>query len=127
MDHHAVRHHVLDDRSIEMKVRERKTDRNKEIYALRQAGVYYHLIAEQYGISVTRVRQIIEVEEAKEGAKKLTKQIENHDIRNLSDSCKKCPDNRQPICHCFDECIYPIEILYEFEDKRYQEAKNGDA
>lgn len=48
-----------------MKVRNRKTERNKEIYALRKAGVYYRKIAEQYGISIIRVRQIIEAEEAK--------------------------------------------------------------
>lgn len=43
-------------------LRNRKTERNKEIYALRKAGVYYHQIAEQYGISIIRVRQIIEAE-----------------------------------------------------------------
>lgn len=46
-------------------LRNRKTERNKEIYALRKAGAYYHQIAEQYGISIIRVRQIIEAEEAK--------------------------------------------------------------
>ena len=45
-----------------MKVRNRKTERNKEIYALRKAGVYYRKIAEQFGISIIRVRQIIEAE-----------------------------------------------------------------
>lgn len=46
-------------------LRNRKTERNKEIYALRKAGAYYHQIAEQYGISIIRVRQIIEAEERK--------------------------------------------------------------
>jgi len=50
-----------------MKVRDRKTERNKEIYALRKSGVIYRQIAEQFGISIIRVRQIIEAEEAKKG------------------------------------------------------------
>ena len=47
-----------------MKKRNRKTERNREIYELRQSGAYYRQIAEKYGISICRVRQIIEVEEA---------------------------------------------------------------
>lgn len=47
-----------------VKKRNRKTDRNKEIYALRKAGAYYRQIGERYGISITRVRQILEVMEA---------------------------------------------------------------
>lgn len=35
---------------------------------MRKAGIYYHLIAKQFGISITRVRQIIEAERAKEAA-----------------------------------------------------------
>lgn len=50
------------------KKRNRKTDRNLEIYALRKAGAYYRQIAEKYGISQTRVVQIIQAEEAKEAA-----------------------------------------------------------
>ena len=51
--------------STEMtKQRNRKTERNKEIYELRKAGAYYHQIAERFNISICRVRQIIEVEEA---------------------------------------------------------------
>lgn len=46
-------------------LRNRKTERNKEIYALRKAGAYYRQIAEQFGISIIRVRQIIEAEERK--------------------------------------------------------------
>lgn len=55
-----------------MKVRNRKTERNKEIYALRKSGVIYRKIAEQFGISIIRVRQIIEAEEAKD-ENKITK------------------------------------------------------
>lgn len=55
----------------------------------------------------------------------MTNQIPAYKKRNLSDSCKDCPDNRQPMCHCFDECIHPIDILYEYEHKRYQEAADG--
>lgn len=51
-----------------VKKRNRKTDRNKEIYALRQAGAYYRQIAEKYGISIIRVRQIIEAQEAADDA-----------------------------------------------------------
>ena len=51
-----------------MKLRNRKTERNKEIYALRKAGIFYWQIAEKFGISICRVRQIIEVERAKEAA-----------------------------------------------------------
>lgn len=47
-----------------LKKRNRKTKRNKEIYALRKEGAYYRQIAERYGISIIRVRQIIEAEEA---------------------------------------------------------------
>lgn len=47
-----------------LKKRNRKTKRNKEIYALRQSGAYYRQIAERYGLSIIRVRQIIEAEEA---------------------------------------------------------------
>ena len=51
-----------------MKMRKRKTERNREIYDLRKAGVIYRQIAERFGISIIRVRQIIEIEEAKEAA-----------------------------------------------------------
>ncbi len=47
-----------------LKKRNRKTDRNKEIYALRKEGSHYRQIAEKYGISIIRVRQIIEAQEA---------------------------------------------------------------
>lgn len=47
-----------------LKKRNRKTERNKEIYALRQQGATYKAIAEKYQICVTRVTQIIEAEEA---------------------------------------------------------------
>ena len=44
--------------------RKRKTKRNKEILALRRSGAYYRQIGERFGISITRVRQILEVMEA---------------------------------------------------------------
>lgn len=43
-----------------MKKRNRKTERNKEICLLRQQGATYKAIAEKYGISICRVRQILE-------------------------------------------------------------------
>ena len=49
------------------KQRNRKTERNKEIYALRQSGAYYRQIAERFNISICRVRQIIEAEASKDG------------------------------------------------------------
>lgn len=39
----------------------RKTERNMAICSDRAAGLYYHQIAEKYGISIIRVRQILEV------------------------------------------------------------------
>lgn len=60
-------------------LRNRKTERNKEIYALRKAGAYYHQIAEQYGISIIRVRQIIEAEEAKHCPNCGAKMVEPHE------------------------------------------------
>lgn len=44
--------------------RNRKTKRNQNIYALRRIGITYRNIAEHYGLSIIRVRQIIEAEEA---------------------------------------------------------------
>lgn len=44
--------------------RNRKTHRNNQICALRRIGISYRLIAWQYGISIIRVRQIIEAQEA---------------------------------------------------------------
>ena len=41
--------------------RNRKTERNREIVAYRKAGVSYRQIAEHFGISIIRVRQIIDV------------------------------------------------------------------
>lgn len=47
---------------MELKNRpKRQLERNKEIVAYRKAGVPYWSIAKHFGISVTRVRQIIEV------------------------------------------------------------------
>ena len=61
-------HHGANCRDDFMKTRNRKTDRNKEIYALRKSGVYYRQIAERFDISICRVRQIVEVESLKEAA-----------------------------------------------------------
>ena len=44
--------------------RNRKTRRNKNIYALRRIGITYRNIAQYYGLSITRVIQIIEAQEA---------------------------------------------------------------
>ena len=46
-----------------MKLRKREKERNHQIYLLRQQGMYLKDIAKRYGISITRVRQILEREE----------------------------------------------------------------
>ena len=43
------------------KKRNRKTERNHLICLLRQQGATYKAIAERFGISICRVRQILEV------------------------------------------------------------------
>ena len=49
-------------RTTQMEVkRMRKTERNMAICSDRAAGLYYHQIAKKYGISIIRVRQILEV------------------------------------------------------------------
>ena len=48
-----------------LKKRNRKTERNRGVYDMRQSGAYYREIAEHFGISIIRVRQILEAEEAK--------------------------------------------------------------
>ena len=48
--------------------RNRKTKRNKNIYALRRMGITYRNIAQYYGLSIIRVRQIIEAQEAADDA-----------------------------------------------------------
>lgn len=45
-----------------MKKRNRKTERNQEICQLRQQGMSYRAIALEHGISIIRVRQILETE-----------------------------------------------------------------
>ena len=42
--------------------RNRKTDRNRKILEERTNGDYYRTIAERHGLSIIRVRQIIEAE-----------------------------------------------------------------
>lgn len=50
-----------------MKLRKaRKLDRNLEIVSLRKSGTSYREIAEKFGISIRRVRQILEVWEDRE-------------------------------------------------------------
>ena len=44
-----------------LKNRKRKTDRNKEIVALRNAGVSWREIAQKHDLSICRVRQIYDV------------------------------------------------------------------
>ncbi len=46
-----------------MKLIKREKERNHQIYLLRQQGLYLKQIADIYGISITRVRQILEREE----------------------------------------------------------------
>lgn len=45
--------------------RNEKTKRNRHIYKCRANGVSYRKIAEVHGISICRVRQIVDVEERK--------------------------------------------------------------
>lgn len=47
---------------IRERKRNRKIERNQQIVELRAAGTSYKKIAEQFGISVVRVRQILENE-----------------------------------------------------------------
>lgn len=44
----------------QMKKRNRKTERNMAICSRREEGASYRQIAEEYGISIIRVRQILE-------------------------------------------------------------------
>lgn len=48
------------------KRRNEKTERNRHIYKCRVNGVTYRKIAEVHGISICRVRQIIEAETRKQ-------------------------------------------------------------
>ena len=45
----------------QLKKRKRKTERNRAICLLRKDGLSYRSIAEKFGISIIRVRQILEV------------------------------------------------------------------
>lgn len=45
--------------------RNEKTERNRRIYEKRQPGKYYRQIAEEEGLSIIRIRQIIEVQKQK--------------------------------------------------------------
>lgn len=38
------------------------------------------------------------------------------------DECKTCKDNKQGFTFCLNECYWPIDVLYEVEEKRNQEA-----
>ena len=52
---------------VELKNRpKRQIERNKEIVAYRKAGITYRQIARHFGISICRVRQIIEVWEGRD-------------------------------------------------------------
>lgn len=67
MDDHAKRQQkaLNDKRRIRMK-RNEKTERNRHIYKCRVNGVTYRMIAKCAGISICRVRQIIEAETRKQ-------------------------------------------------------------
>lgn len=56
------------------KKRNEKTERNHNIYLCRINGASYKQIAENYGISICRVRQIIDAEEIKAARRE---QVEN--------------------------------------------------
>lgn len=45
--------------------RNEKIERNRRIYEKRKAGKYYRQIAEEEGLSIIRIRQIIEAQERK--------------------------------------------------------------
>ncbi|MBP3816898.1 MAG: helix-turn-helix domain-containing protein [Butyrivibrio sp.] len=52
---------------MELKNRpKRQIERNKEIVAYRKVGITYRQIARHFGISICRVRQIIEVWEGRD-------------------------------------------------------------
>lgn len=39
-------------------------------------------------------------------------------MRNLSNSCKFCPENYQKIRQCCESCEVPLQILLEHENDR---------
>ena len=45
--------------------RNENTERNRRIYEKRKAGKYYRTIAEEEGLSIIRIRQIVEAQERK--------------------------------------------------------------
>lgn len=50
-----------------MSRRDERTERNAAIYEHRQQGESYRAIAERFGLSIIRIRQIIDAEDRKKG------------------------------------------------------------
>lgn len=44
------------------------------------------------------------------------------EIRNICNGCKDCPDNKQSLTDCFDDCAWPVVVLHRIEYQRYKEA-----
>ena len=78
--------------------RNEKTKRNRKIYESRIQGQSYRKIAEVNGISICRVRQIIDAEERKSGRQskggKLTKERSMAELRVDTEEIKKHIDKR---------------------------------
>lgn len=49
-------------------------------------------------------------------------------IRNISEECKTCKDNKWSIAMCWDCCGIPISIIEDIEEKRNngQEVTKND-
>ena len=44
-------------------------------------------------------------------------------MRNLKRECLTCPDRKQSLTKCFNECAYPVDILMDIELQRNIKAK----
>ena len=64
-----------------MKKRNRKTERNQNVFEMRKAGYKYREIAEKHGISIIRVRQILDAhkEEVSMTNEEKFKEVFGHD------------------------------------------------
>lgn len=60
--------------------RQEKTERNHEILILRRSGAHYREIAEKFDISIIRVRQILEAQEAKEAQSEVIHEMHHRQI-----------------------------------------------
>lgn len=47
-------------------------------------------------------------------------------MRNLCKECETCPDNKNSMRQCFEECGYPLDILMEKERKRNSRKRKQD-